>query len=76
MPDKPILSTELVQRRLRIQDDNVVLLQAILEAHDGLVSLYGDGTGFVVVTTPQDRENELDELLDELEEEIGFDRIE
>jgi hypothetical protein len=56
----------LARRRLRVSSADVVWLRSILEGYDNLAALYGDGTGVVVVTAPQERADELDALLADL----------
>ena len=76
MPEHPPFEGPgLVSRRLRLVDGDVVWLKAILEAHDGLGALYGDGSGIVTLTTTSSRAAELDALLNELSEELDFERL-
>lgn len=71
MPPAPPISGEgLVTRRLRVSNDEVVLLRAILEGYDGLAALYGDGSGVVALSTPTCRAAELDDLIDALRAEL------
>lgn len=62
----------LVHRHLRVQDDDIVFLRAVLEAYDGLASLFGDGRGRVVLTTTEGLAAELDQLLEALAREISI----
>jgi hypothetical protein len=62
-------------RRVRVADADVVWLRSILEGYDGLAALYGDGSGVVVLTAPDSRLAELDELLDELCKEAQLQRL-
>jgi hypothetical protein len=62
----------LHRRRVRVDSADVVWLRSILEGYDNLAALYGDGSGVVVVTAPQDRAGELDELLADLAREAAL----
>ena len=65
-PALPLSGPGLTQRRLRVADADVVWLRSVLEGYDGLASLYGDGSGNVILTTPTPRCAELDALLRDL----------
>jgi hypothetical protein len=65
-PVPPLQGPGLTWRRLRVANPDVVWLRSVIEGYDGLASLYGDGTGIVVLTTTRAQAAELDELLHEL----------
>lgn len=65
----------LAHRRLRVADTDVVWLRSIIEAYDGLASLYGDGSGVVTLTTTPSQLGELDALLDDLANEAALQRL-
>ncbi len=69
------LGPDLGARRVRVADADVVWLRSILEGYEGLAGLYGDGSGVVVLTAPNSRLAELDELLDELCKEAALQRL-
>lgn len=62
----------LTQRRIRVANQDVVWLRCVLEAYDGLATLYGDGSGIVTLSTPCDRIAELDALIDALRAEAAL----
>ena len=70
MPAPPLEGPGLTTRRLRVQDADVVLLRAIVEAYEGLAVFYGDGTGLIALSAPTERADELDQLVDDLSREI------
>jgi len=70
-----LLDQGLTLRRLRVADADVVWLRSVLEAYEGLASLYGDGSGVVTLTTTPCQARELDELLDELVAEAALHRL-
>lgn len=65
-PVTPLQGPGLAHRRLRVANPDVVWLRCVLEAYDGLASLYGDGSGIVILTTTIAQAGELDQLLQEL----------
>jgi hypothetical protein len=71
----PPLDQGLIQRRVRVADADVVWLRSVLEAYDGLASLYGDGSGVVALTTTPCQADELDALLDDLAREAALQRL-
>jgi hypothetical protein len=70
-----LLEHGLTLRRLRVADADVVWLRSVLEAYEGLASLYGDGSGVVTLTTTACQSHELDELLDELVTDAALHRL-
>lgn len=70
MAAPPLAGPGLTTLRLRIQDADVVLLRAIVEAYDGLAVIYGDGSGVICLSAPCSRAAELDQLVDDLRQEI------
>lgn len=71
-PAPPIAGPGLYTRRLRVSDRDVVLLRALIEAHDGLAAFYGDGSGVVSLSTPVARAGELDALIVDLQRELSL----
>lgn len=57
----------LVARTLRVAASDAVLVKAIVEAHEGVASVFGDGSGVLTIAAPLSREAELSELIAELE---------
>jgi hypothetical protein len=70
-PNPPIIGEGMVTRRLVIRSKDVVLLKGIVEAHEGLAQVFGEGGGDLTLAAPADRERELDELVDDLCRELG-----
>jgi hypothetical protein len=66
MPAPPVVGEGLVLRRLRLRDEDVVWLRGVLEGYDGIASLFGDGSGEIILAVPEDRVAELDALLRDL----------
>ncbi len=62
----PLLGPGLVSRRVRVPRDEVAWLRYVLEAHDGLANLHGDGEGTITLVTTESRAAELDAILAEL----------
>jgi hypothetical protein len=56
--------------RVRIAREEVAWLRWVIEAHDNLAILTGDGDGTIVVQTPTSRAGEVDAVLRDLEHEI------
>lgn len=75
MKATPPLGPGMACRRLRAGDADVVWLRAVVEAYDGLATLYGDGSGVVELITTRSRLEELDALIDELCREAMLQRL-
>ena len=75
MPAPPLHGEGLTTRRLRVQDDDVVVLRAIVEAYDGLAAFYGDGSGLIALSAPVERAAELDQLVADLVAELPATRV-
>jgi hypothetical protein len=69
VPAPPVLGEGLIERRLRLRDEDVVWLRGVLEGYDGIASLFGDGSGEIILAVPADRIAELDALLADLASE-------
>jgi hypothetical protein len=67
----PLVGEGLVARTLRVASADAVLVKAIVEAHEGVASVFGDGSGVLTIAAPISREAELDELVAELEALLG-----
>lgn len=61
----------MVARAIVVRERDIVFLKGIVEAHDGVAQVYGERGGSVVITAPESRERELDELVDDLVRELG-----
>jgi hypothetical protein len=60
------LGPGLSSRRVRVSREEVAWVRYVLEAHDGLANLYGDGTDVITLVTPTCNEAELDAVIAEL----------
>jgi hypothetical protein len=67
----PMVGEGLVARTLRVAASDAVLVKAVVEAHEGVASVFGDGSGVLTIAAPVSREAELDELVSELEALLG-----
>ncbi len=59
----------LIERPVWVPRAQVATLRYVLEAHEGLGFMHGDGTGAVVLLAPESQERALDALIDDLEAE-------
>lgn len=59
----------LVERSVLLARADVAFLRYVLEAHDGLVFMHGDGSGAVRLFATESQERELDALVADLEAE-------
>ena len=59
----------LVERRVCIARENVAFLRYVLEGHDGVALMHGDGTGAVSLFAPESQAAALDVLIADLEAE-------
>lgn len=65
----------LATRRVRVARHEVAWVRWIVEAHEGLANVHGDGEGTISLVAPDSRARELDRLIDDLAEEIALDRV-
>lgn len=65
------LGPGLTSRRVRLPRDQVAWVRYVLEAHEGLANLYGEGTEVITLVTPLGNEAELDAVIAEL----GLERV-
>jgi hypothetical protein len=61
----------MVVRRVVLPARDVVFFKGVLEANEGLAAVFAEAGGDLSVAAPQDRERELDEVLDALCAEMG-----
>ncbi len=59
----------LVERRVLIARDQVAFLRYVLEGHDGVALMHGDGSGAVSLFAPESQAATLDLLIADLEAE-------
>ena len=67
----PLIDHDLVCRSVRVRARDVVFVKGILEASEGLASLFAEGGGDLVIASHASRSHELGELLADLAHEIG-----
>lgn len=72
MPVPPLLGPPLVARRVRIAPTDVVYLKGIIEASEGLAVVFAESGGELVIATMPEQIEALDELLRDLQDEIGL----
>lgn len=61
-------------REVSVRAPDVVFVKGVVEASDGLASVFAERGGELLLATPHGREAELDELVADLEAEIGAHR--
>lgn len=66
-----IVSAGMIARRVDVLPRDVVYLKGILEASEGLGALFAERGGELILTAPLDRAADLEELLRDLEAELG-----
>jgi hypothetical protein len=64
-------SSELVERKVRVASEVVVLIKGICEASEGLCAMFAEQGGELVLAAPRSRERELDELIHDLRNDFG-----
>ena len=61
----------LCARRVRVEPEHVVYVKGILEASEGLASMFAEQGGELILASAWDREAALEELLQDLVDELG-----
>ncbi|MBN1609771.1 MAG: DUF4911 domain-containing protein [Polyangiaceae bacterium] len=61
----------LVTRRVRVAPQDVVFVKGLIEASEGLGALFAERGGDLLLVATDSRSGELDELLTDLEAEVG-----
>lgn len=70
-PVKAAAASEgMVSRRVSVLAADVVYVKGILEASEGLASLFADAGGELTIAAPHGRETELLDLLQDLQSEL------
>lgn len=67
----PAVGPGMVTRRILVSARDVVFAKGIVEALDGVAAVFAEGGGDLVLASPLDREQELDELARDLARELG-----
>ncbi|GAC1353277.1 MAG: hypothetical protein NVS3B20_26870 [Polyangiales bacterium] len=70
----PMLGEGLVSRRLVVSAPDAILVKAVIEAHEGVATLFGEKGGDLTLAAPSDRHLELDELMLSVDELIRASR--
>ncbi len=66
----PLVDTDLVLRRVRVQARDVVFLKGVLEASEGLAVVFSERGGDLTIATSEGQEGELDRVLRDLGREL------
>jgi hypothetical protein len=67
----PLIDSDLVVRRLVVRARDVVFVKGIFEASEGLCAMFAESGGELLIAAAPTRAEELDELLQDLETELG-----
>jgi hypothetical protein len=59
----------LVERRVLVARADVAFLRYVLEGHDGMALMHGDGSGAISLFAPESQSRALDALISDLEAE-------
>lgn len=62
----------MVWRELVVEPREVVYVKSIVEACEGLCSIFGERGGRLVLASPPERESELEELVADLRADLGI----
>lgn len=66
----PLLGEGLVARRLVVRTKDVGFLKGVVEAHEGLATVFAESGGDLTLAAAADREAELDALVRDLAHEL------
>lgn len=58
-----------MERSVLVAREQVAFLRYVLEAHEGLAFMHGDGSGVILLLAPTSQERALDALIADLEAE-------
>jgi hypothetical protein len=70
VPVVPLVDHDLVCRKVLVRDKDVVYVKGIFEASEGLGALFAERGGELIIAAPLSREQELDEVLADLQQEL------
>ena len=70
-PSPPWLGPGMVARRLVVTSADAILVKALVEGHEGVAAVFGETGGDLTIAAPQDRERELDELVQSISDLIS-----
>lgn len=74
-PVPPCVGEGMVVRRVVMRARDVVFFKGVVEASEGLATVFAERGGDLAVAAPAERAGELDALLDELAGELGAIRV-
>lgn len=66
VPVAPLVGEGMVVRRVVMRSKDVVFFKGVVEASEGLAAVFAEHGGDLVVSAPEARAAELDEVLDAL----------
>jgi hypothetical protein len=67
----PCVGPGMIARRVIVRARDVVFFKGVVEASEGLATVFAEHGGDLLVAAPEGRARELDALLDELCVELG-----
>ena len=62
-PAPPLLGPGLVSRRIVVSAPDAMLVKGLVEAYEGVASVFAESGGDLTLAAPADRERELEGLL-------------
>jgi hypothetical protein len=65
------IDQDLIVRRMRVENEDVVFVKGIFEASEGLGAMFAESGGDLTIAAPRSRADDLDELLRDLAAELG-----
>jgi len=65
-PTKPCVGQGMAVRHIVVRASDVVFFKGIIEANDGLASVFAERGGDLLIASPADREEELDLVLEQV----------
>ena len=71
MSRRPLLGAGLTARRVQVRPEDVVFVKGLFEASEGLGVLFAERGGDLVLAAPDSRAREFEELLSDLESDVG-----
>ena len=71
MAARALLGQGMVARRVRVAAQDVVFVKGVFEASEGLGVLFAERGGELVLAAPESRAREFEELLSDLEADVG-----
>ncbi|MBI2393473.1 MAG: hypothetical protein HYV09_28085 [Deltaproteobacteria bacterium] len=66
-PAPPLVGPGLVSRRIVLDAADALLVKAVVEAHEGVAAVFGEERGLLILAAPEDREAELEAMLEDVQ---------